>query len=133
MFERTFFYLVLVTVMSVVSCGVPRVKPSPSTVAGTWVNEIPGQRTILILNANGNMKMNTTGSALGPMHVTVMLGLIRMNEKWSVDGESITFEGATPMACRIGYLTSKKLILESAVTLDGGRKKPIAFVRTTPE
>jgi hypothetical protein len=79
------------------------------------------------------MKLSTAGSALGPIHVTVMLDLIKMNDKWSLDGDDITFEGASPIACTLQKLTSKKLIFESAVTLDGGRKKPVEFVRSTPE
>lgn len=107
--------------------------PSPSTLAGTWVNETSGQTTILNLQTNGTQTATTKGSALGPIRVVVTLDLITGNNKWRVNGDSVSFTGGVATKCKISKLTSTKLVLESIVTFDGGGGTSIEFSRQIDE
>lgn len=78
------------------------------------------------------MNVNRSGSALGPINITIVLNMIQSDNHWVIDDHSITFEGGQSVSCKILTLTQHKMGLESIVEVDSAKGPPILFTRKRP-
>ncbi len=120
---------ILLLLLVLASCGEPQLVPTRNTVSGTWVNEIPGQTTTLHLATDGTLRVEKTGSALGPLGTTVVLDMLERDDKWSIGRNSITFTGDHNVELKILSLSSHRMALASIVTVNGSSRESIQFVR----